>query len=179
MESKQQERLAKQIECLQAEIDSFLQKYDPNDQEQILLLFAYRRIIDVFKDRTKQFFKDCRERIESLVKKLTSEHLAWCATLCDFDVYLNRVIEDCEKWERYEITLMDLIDSAVRFVVLQDGFAELSCYVGDDVLSMEEFVAQDEKRYGLFDYFLWHPMYHEYFRRYDFDCRFDDELEDA
>ena len=29
MESKQQERLAKQIKRLQAEIDSFLQKYDP------------------------------------------------------------------------------------------------------------------------------------------------------
>ena len=77
-----------QITRLQEEIDLFLQKYDPNNQEHILLLFAYRRIIDVFRDRTKQFFKDCRERIESLVKKLTSEHLAWCATLFDIDIFL-------------------------------------------------------------------------------------------
>ena len=171
--------IQEQIKRLQEEIDSFFQKYDPNDQEQILLLFAYRRIIDRFRDRTKQLFKDCRERIESQAKKLTSEHLAWCATLCDFDVYLNRVVEDCDRWERYEITLMELIDSAVRFVVLQDGFAELSCYVGEDVSSMEEFVAQDEKRYVLSDCFVWHPMFHEYFRWYDFDCRFDDELEDV
>ena len=68
-----------QISRLPKEIDSFLQKYDPNNQEHILLLFAYRRIIDTFKDRTKQFFKDCRESIESMVKNLTSEHLAWCA----------------------------------------------------------------------------------------------------
>ena len=171
--------IQEQIKRLQAEIDSFFQKYDPNNQEHILLLFAYRRIIDRFRDRTKQLFKDCRERIESQAKKLTSEHLAWCATLCDFDVYLNRVVEDCDRWERYEITIMALIDSAVRFVVLQDGFAELSCYVGEDVSSMEEFVAQDEKRYVLSDCFVWHPMFHEYFRWYDFDCRFDDELEDV
>ena len=171
--------IQEQIKRLQEEIDSFFQKYDPNNQEHILLLFAYRRIIDRFRDRTKQLFKDCRERIESQAKKLTSEHLAWCATLCDFDVYLNRVVEDCDRWERYKITLMELIDSAVRFVVLQDGFAELSCYVGEDVSSMEEFVAQDEKRYVLSDCFVWHPMFHEYFRRYDFDCRFDDELEDV
>ena len=130
-----------QITRLQNEIDSFLQKCDLNNQEHILLLFAYRRIVDCFKDETKRFFNDNRNHIESLVKKLTPEQLAWCATLCDFDVYLNRVVEDCEKWERYENTLMELIDSAVRFAVLQDGFAELSCYVGDDVLSMEEFFA--------------------------------------
>ena len=116
--------------------------------------------------------------IESLVKKLTSEHLAWCATLCDFDVYLNRVIEDCEKWEMYEITLMELVDSAVRFMVLQDGFAELSCYVGDDVLSMEEFFAQDEKQFALSDGFRY-LVRNECDRRYDFDSRFDDDVEDV
>ena len=163
---------------LQKEIDSFLQRYDPNNQEHILLLFAYRRIIDSFRDRTKRFFKNSRECIESLVKKLTSEHLAWCATLCDFDVYLNRVIEDCEKWEMYEITLMELVDSAVRFMVLQDGFAELSCYVGDDVLSMEEFFAQDEKQFALSDGFRY-LVRNECDRRYDFDSRFDDDVEDV
>lgn len=78
MESKQEERLAKQIERLQTEIDSFLQIYDPNNKEHILLLFAYRRIIDRFRDRTKQLFKDNRECIEFLVKLLTSEFVRVC-----------------------------------------------------------------------------------------------------
>ena len=184
MESKQQERLAKQIERLQAEIDSFLQKYDPNNPEHILLLFAYWRIIDRFKDSTKQLFKNNLEYIEILVTFLTSERLVWCATLFDFDFYFNRFLDKYEKWEKYEITLMELIDSTVYLLVILDGFAELSFYVGDEVIPMADYAEQDGKRYKLFDYFVGPPTLNEFDRRYDFDCRyvFDelfDELEDV
>ena len=157
---------------LREEINSFLQKYDPNNQEHILLLFAYRRIIDRFRDRTQQFFKDCRECVEFLVELLTSERLVWCATLFDFDIYFNRFVDHYEQWAKHEITLMELIDSTVYLMVIQDGFAELSTYVGDEVMPLDDFAEQDEKRYKLFDYFVGPPMYNEYDRRYDFDCKY-------
>ena len=164
-----------QITRLQEEIDLFLQKYDPNNQEHILLLFAYRRIIDVFRDRTKQFFKDCRERIESLVKKLTSEHLAWCATLFDIDIYFNRFLDKYEQWDRYEIPLLELIDSAVYSIVLLIGFDELVYYDGGNIVSFDECADQDAKHHNNFSKsFVWIPIYNEYDRRYDFDNRFDD-----
>ena len=181
MESKQQERLAKQIERLQAEIDSFLQKYDPNNPEHILLLFAYWRIIDRFKDSTKQLFKNNLEYIEILVTFLTSERLVWCATLFDFDFYFNRFLDKYEKWEKYEITLMELIDSTVYLLVILDGFAELSSYVGDEVIPMADYAEQDGKYYKLFDYFVGPPTLNEFYRRYNFDCRyvFDELFDDV
>ncbi len=167
--------IQEQIKRLQEEIDSFLQKYDSNNQEYILLLFAYRKIIDRFRDRTRQFFKDNRERIETLVKNLTSEHLAWCATLFDIDIYFNRFLDKYEQWEKYEITLMELIDTAVYSIVLLTGFDELAYYGGGNLVSFDECADQDAKHHNNFSKsFVWIPMFNENDRRYYFDSLRDD-----
>ena len=168
--------IQEQIKRLQEEIDSFFQKYDPNNQEHILLLFAYRRILDSFENPViKSFFNDYRERIESLVKKLTSERLLWCAQLFDIDIYFNRFLDNYEQWEKYEITLMELIDTAVYSIVLLTGFDELAYYGGGNLVSFDECADQDAKHHNNFSKsFVWIPMFNENDRRYYFDSLRDD-----
>ena len=125
------------------------------------------------------FYKDYLDRIESLVKSLTPERLIWCITLFDYGVYVNRVVEAREKWERYEITLMELIDSAVHILLIEDGFAELSDCVEKVVLSLDFFVEQTGKKHDLIESFVWIPMLNEYNRRYHFDSKLDDIFKDT
>ena len=163
------------IRRLRDEIDLFLRNYDPNNNEQVILLFAYRNIIDGFACTTKQYLIDRRLRIESLVKSLTSEHLVWCATLFDFDLYFNRFVDNYEKWEKFEITLMELVDSAVYSIVLVNGLYELARYAGDEVVSIDDCIDQGEKHYDFSEYFVWIPMFNEYDRRYGFDSKYDSD----
>ena len=168
--------LEEKIERLQREVDSFLIEFDPNSYEHIIRLFAYQRILSGFKDSTRLRMNPQEIQVGSVVKSLSSESLESCYVAFGLNPYVDRFEVIYEIWENNELTSEEVIDSAVYVMLIDEGFASLSCYVRDEEALIQESRDEHETYYRLHNYFVWNFMYDEYDRLYNFDSKYDEDV---
>lgn len=154
------------IRRLQKEVDRFLISFTPDDPEYVLVLLFYYRFLHTYSQKTKESLKEQLSGVDAVVDLLPRKRIEECALSFDFDTYIDSFLKLYEDWKILLVPDTKIVDSAVHLLVLDSGFAEVCTFVGEDVISQEQYCAQAEKRYRLQDHPIWSCMHEEFGHRY-------------
>lgn len=160
-----------QITRLQKEIDSFLLKYDPNNQEHILLLFAYNLILSTFCDEAYPLILTQKEKIKNCVDLVSASDIKKCVYSFDFSIYINQFLSQYGERNPEKLTREE-VDASVYILLIEDGFRALATRLGEKIITRDYFIEKTGKRYVLLEYPVWGAMIDSYFERYNFDSDF-------